>query len=130
MIYIAFLQHPDLKKKKRSTYQPSQSSGQTGKQTFIFLGLMCSSSAPALTPFRLIYTYSIPGILTETAGFTMHALPWRQASSLSQLGGILHTGWMNCKETTQTYKPSNFLDSWNTVIFLYYATHFYSLFES
>ena len=43
LIYIAFLQHPDLKKKKkkkkkkkRSTYRPSQFSGQKGKQTFIF----------------------------------------------------------------------------------------------
>ena len=35
MIYIAFLQHPDLKK-KRLTYQPSQFLGQKGKQTFIF----------------------------------------------------------------------------------------------
>ena len=42
MIYTACLQHPDLKKKKkkRLTYQPSQFSGQKGKQTFIFLGPM------------------------------------------------------------------------------------------
>ena len=36
MIYIAFLQHPDLKKKKKKNYRPSQFSGQKGKQTFIF----------------------------------------------------------------------------------------------
>ena len=46
MIYIACIQHPELKKKrrrkkkKRSTYRPSQFSGQKGKQTFIFLGLI------------------------------------------------------------------------------------------
>ena len=43
MIYIAFLQHPDLKKKKkkRSAYPPSQFSGQKGKQTlFLYLILV------------------------------------------------------------------------------------------
>ena len=40
MIYIVFLQHPDLiKKKKRSAYRPSQFSGQKGKQT-LFLDLI------------------------------------------------------------------------------------------
>ena len=42
MIHIAFLQHPDLKKKKkdRPTSPTLPISGQKGKQTFIFLGLI------------------------------------------------------------------------------------------
>ena len=39
MNYIAYLQHPDLKKKK-STYWPSQFPVQKSKQTFICLGLI------------------------------------------------------------------------------------------
>ena len=41
------------KKKKRSTYRPSQFSGQKSKQTFYFLGLNCNLYLQLDTLFKI-----------------------------------------------------------------------------
>ena len=68
MIYIAYLQHPDFGGGKM-TYQPSQFSGQKGKQTFIFLGLTYESVYLGLCPF-----------------FFLRAIGWPSSSTIKSSG--------------------------------------------